>query len=139
MQQLKGLLASTYALYLKTQNFHWHIEGSDFFELHELFGAQYNILANDIDKIAEMIRILGEKAPATFRELIEHNKIEDSENNLSPKQMVQNLIEDYKSILTIIANTIDALPSSEIGLKQELSELYAKYQKNNWMLESWSK
>jgi len=40
-KKLQVLLADTYALYLKTQNYHWHVQGIRFQSLHTLFEEQY--------------------------------------------------------------------------------------------------
>ena len=37
---LKGLLADTFALYLKTKNFHWHMSGPHFRDYHLLLDEQ---------------------------------------------------------------------------------------------------
>ena len=37
---LNGLLADHLALYMKTKNFHWHVKGPQFRELHLLFDEQ---------------------------------------------------------------------------------------------------
>ena len=34
---LSGLLADTYVLYVKTQNFHWNVTGLHFHSLHLMF------------------------------------------------------------------------------------------------------
>ena len=39
---LEKVLADTYALFLKTQNYHWNIEGCCFKENHELFEKEYD-------------------------------------------------------------------------------------------------
>ncbi len=36
-ERLGLLLADSYSLYLKTQNFHWNVIGSRFVSLHQLF------------------------------------------------------------------------------------------------------
>ena len=64
IEGLKNVLADNYALYLKTQNYHWNVEGPNFKGLHSLFEEQYTDLAEAIDTVAELIRGLGEKAPA---------------------------------------------------------------------------
>jgi DNA-binding ferritin-like protein len=38
---LKTLLASTYAFAIKAQYFHWNVEGSNFAQYHEFFGNVY--------------------------------------------------------------------------------------------------
>ena len=42
VNQLKIAFASQYAFALKAQNFHWNVEGSDFYQLHKLFEDIYD-------------------------------------------------------------------------------------------------
>lgn len=42
---LKKVLSDNYALYLKTQNYHWNVERAHFKSLHWLFEGQYTDLA----------------------------------------------------------------------------------------------
>ena len=48
VQGLKVLLANTYTLYLKTQNYHWNVVGSNFIMFHEFFEKQYEQLAEAV-------------------------------------------------------------------------------------------
>ncbi len=59
-QILQVLLHESIALSLKTQSFHWNVEGPNFQSLHTLFGHQYEDLQEAIDLIAERIRALDE-------------------------------------------------------------------------------
>lgn len=45
VERLKQLLANSYTLYLKTQNYHWNVRGPMFTTLHTLFEQQYTELA----------------------------------------------------------------------------------------------
>ena len=63
---LNKLLADSYILYLKTQNYHWNVTGQMFQSLHLLFENQYQEQAIAVDGIAERIRALGEYAPGSF-------------------------------------------------------------------------
>ena len=58
---LEKVLADSYALMLKTQNYHWNVVAENFKSLHEMFGAQYEELFTALDEIAERIRSLGSK------------------------------------------------------------------------------
>ena len=46
-QALKAVLADSYVLYLKTQNYHWNVTGPSFHALHTMFEEQYNDLFTD--------------------------------------------------------------------------------------------
>jgi starvation-inducible DNA-binding protein len=48
-QKLCLILADTYILYTKTQNFHWNIVDNRFYSLHLFLEKQYEELADAID------------------------------------------------------------------------------------------
>jgi starvation-inducible DNA-binding protein len=56
---LNALLADTFALYLKTKNFHWHMSGPHFRDYHLLLDEQADQLENSIDILAERVRRIG--------------------------------------------------------------------------------
>ena len=53
---LNGALADTVALYFKTKNFHWHVAGPRFRDLHLLFDEQAAQLISTVDNIGERVR-----------------------------------------------------------------------------------
>ena len=54
MAQYLGLvLADTYLLFTKTQNFHWNIIDPRFYSLHLFLEKQYEELSEAVDEIAE--------------------------------------------------------------------------------------
>ena len=54
-EELKKLLADTYALYLQTQNFHWNVTGPHFRQLHLMFEEQYLWL----DQLTQTLQIVS--------------------------------------------------------------------------------
>ena len=74
VEALSTLLASSYTLYLKTQNYHWNVTGPMFTTLHTLFETQYTELAVAVDEIAERIRSVGAFAPGSFAEFRAHDQ-----------------------------------------------------------------
>jgi starvation-inducible DNA-binding protein len=136
-QNLSILLADSYLLYLKTQNYHWNVTGLFFFPLHQLFENQYKELSESIDEIAERIRSLGESAPGSF---IKFNKIasikEDDANPLA-EEMIQNLVQDNEIIVTNLRDMITMANECEDDVSAELfiSRMQV-HEKNAWMLRS---
>jgi starvation-inducible DNA-binding protein len=49
---LNALLADTFALYVKTKNFHWHVSGPHFRDYHLLLDEQAEQLEASIDILA---------------------------------------------------------------------------------------
>lgn len=135
--ELKKVLADSYALYLKTQNYHWNVEGPYFKPLHLLFEEQYTDLASAIDEIAELIRGLGEKAPGTFKAYQEITAIADGNENQSANQMVEDLIADQNLITKTLQAALQA--AQEAGDEVVIGVLVERmtvHRKNQWMLRS---
>ena len=59
VESLNALLADCFALYIKTKNFHWHVKGPNFNDLHLLFDAQAAEIFALTDVIAERVRKNG--------------------------------------------------------------------------------
>jgi len=135
--ELQRVLADTYALYLKTQNYHWNVEGPHFKPLHELFEEHYTDLAEAIDVTAEHIRALGPKVDGRFSAFQEHNRIGDGNNELKADAMVKDLAESHKKITASIKEAMDVASESEdIVLEDFFTQRLQFHRKAIWMLES---
>lgn len=136
-QKMHVVLADTYALYLKTQNYHWHVTGPYFKALHELFEMQYQELANAVDDIAERIRTLGERAPATFNQFNELKTIQDGNSSVDAKVMVEELLKDNQTLAKELSKLVqEAASEADEGTVALLSERVAVHEKAAWMLQS---
>src|SRR5258708_35861438 len=56
---LNAILADTFALYLKTKNFHWHVSGPHFRDYHVMLDEQSGQILAITDAVAERVRKLG--------------------------------------------------------------------------------
>jgi starvation-inducible DNA-binding protein len=92
---LSRVLAETYTLYLKTQNFHWNVRGVEFYSLHILFEKQYEELAEEVDEIAERIRALGFFVDASFSSFSELSSIKEEKKVLNAKEMLTSLVQGH--------------------------------------------
>ncbi len=134
---LKSVLADSYMLYLKTQNYHWNVEGPYFKSLHELFEVQYTDLAMAIDEIAELIRGLGEKAPATWKAYASLTVIKDGDENIDAGQMVKDLAGDQDLIQKTLQQALEvAQTAGDEVVTGAIVERMTVHRKNKWMLES---
>lgn len=96
---LAYLLADTYAIYLKTQNFHWNLSEAEFYSLHILFEKQYQELAEAIDEIAERIRALGFYVDGSFTGFLKLTSIKDSEQIIPIQEMLLYLLQGHEVII----------------------------------------
>ena len=137
IEELKNVLADNYALYLKTQNYHWNVEGPNFNGLHLLFEGQYIDLAGAIDTVAELIRALGEKAPGTFDSYIKRTSIKSGNENASAEEMVKELAEDQALIQKTLQKCLEL--AQKVGdevIAGFTIERLTFHRKASWMLKS---
>ena len=137
IKRLEIVLADTYALYLKTQNYHWHVKGAQFKSLHELFEVHYRELAEAVDQVAERILILGHKAPATFTEFNQLKTLKDGDSSANANQMVTELAADHLTLVKDLNHVMKvAQEHNDEGSISLLSERIASHEKAHWMLRA---
>lgn len=98
--ELNGLLADHFALYTKTKNFHWHVKGPRFRDLHLLFDEHAIEIRDQIDVIGERVRKQGGETLTSIGAIAKHTKIKDQDStSLSPDDMVTELRDDNQKVV----------------------------------------
>lgn len=134
---IKIVLADSYALYLKTHNYHWNVEGQRFRELHIFFEEQYTELALAVDEIAETIRQLGEKAPGSFKMYSEFANIKDGDENAAAETMVKDLATDQAIVIKSLTTALEfAQELNDEATADLLIGRIAVHRKTKWMLDA---
>ena len=135
VQALSVLLADSYGLYLKTQNYHWNVTGPMFQSLHTMFQTQYEELTLIIDEIAERIRSLGAKAPGSYSAFAKLGSIKEENGNPTAAEMIENLAAD-QNLLIATAQTL--LAAAQAAGDEATADLaigrITLHEKNRWML-----
>ena len=141
LQQLaKIAFASTYSFALKSQNFHWNVEGSDFFEYHALFEKIYEEVYGVVDDFAENIRKLKTYTPASLSRFNMLTQVKDETEIIPLEAMVQELLQDNERMILILKKTYDAAEASgKHGFSNFLAERMDAHEKHGWMLRASSK
>lgn len=94
-ESLNGLLADSYALYLKTKNFHWHVSGPHFHDYHLLLDDQATQILASTDQIAERVRKTGNTTLRSIGDIARHQTIQDNDQDfVSAADMLAELRED---------------------------------------------
>jgi len=136
-KELLSFLASTYALYLKTQNFHWNVTGPHFISLHGFLDAQYKELAEAIDTIAEQIRALNSFVPANFTTFEGSSHIHDATKILDAKDMIKTLLADHQTLRLDMKRLLKVCEDADDLATQDLIiERLRSHEKTIWMLRS---
>ncbi len=95
IDSLNGLLADTFALYVKTKNFHWHVKGPHFHDLHLLFDTQATQVSGMIDMVAERVRKQGGKTLTSPQVISAKTRIKPQDStDLDAMAMVKELLDD---------------------------------------------
>lgn len=139
VEKLKVLLATSYSLGLKAQNYHWNVTGPNFSEYHTFFGDFYAAinLANDL--YAEHIRMLGNFAPGSLKRFSELTLISDETSVPSPKFMFIRLQSDNELFLKELKEVRDlADAAKEYGLVATLETQIQFHDKMQWMIKAYS-
>lgn len=100
VSELNALLADHFALYIKTKNFHWHVTGPRFRDLHLLFDEQALEIQSQIDIIGERVRKIGGKTITSPGMIAELTQIKDEDNaNLPAEEMIAQLQHDNEKLV----------------------------------------
>lgn len=103
IDSLNGLLADLFALYLKTKNFHWHVAGPQFRDLHLLFDDHATEIFALTDVIAERVRKNGGATLTSIGAIAGATAIADDDRaGLDAMTMVRTLRDDNQALIARI-------------------------------------
>lgn len=137
INKMKVVLASTFAFYLKAQNYHWNIEGVNFPQYHDFFGKLYEEVHGAVDAIAEQIRILDAYAPGSLKRFQELSTIMDETSVPSAVIMCQRLQKDNETLLLDLELAYnEAERTKQLGLSNFLQDRIEIHKKHGWMLKA---
>jgi starvation-inducible DNA-binding protein len=92
---LNGLLADSFALYLKTKNFHWHVSGPHFRDYHLLFDEQAAQILATTDIMAERVRKTGNSTLRSIGDIARRQSVKDNDAALvTAADMIAELRDD---------------------------------------------
>jgi starvation-inducible DNA-binding protein len=134
---LKTLLASTQTFAIKSQNFHWNVEGSDFPQYHQFFDSLYSDVSGTIDQIAEYIRILGHYTPGSLARYAELSVIQDQIKIPRAELMFTETLKDCDIMIELSVQIFDlATQERQQGIANYMAELQDLYAKKAWFIRS---
>jgi starvation-inducible DNA-binding protein len=97
-EALNGLLADTFALYVKTKNFHWHVSGPHFRDYHLLLDEQAAQIEDSVDVLAERVRKIGGMTIRSIGQIAKLQRVKDNDEEVVlPGDMLAELMADNKA------------------------------------------
>ncbi|RDC60718.1 DNA protection during starvation protein [Alteripontixanthobacter maritimus] len=136
--ELNGLLADHFALYIKTKNFHWHVTGPRFRDLHLLFDEQAIEVRDQIDDIGERVRKNGRMTLTSVASVAQHTQIADQDDtSLKPDAMVKELRDDNAALVKRLKGLKDlAEKAGDNATDGMLDEWTDMAEQRVWFLDS---
>jgi starvation-inducible DNA-binding protein len=138
---LNQLLANYQVQYHKLRNFHWNIEGRDFFELHQEFQNEYNTVKLNIDIIAERIRVFGLKPSMSMTEILDISEIKEVKTDeITAIGMITEVLKDFDILHNKMFDVLNtALNAGDNVTEQIVTDFMRNLEKRNWMFTAWCK
>ena len=135
---LNALLADSFALYLKTKNYHWHVQGPHFRELHLLFDEQATQILGTTDLIAERVRKNGAATLRSIGDVSRRQSIRDDDAaGVTADAMVRTLAEDNRTLLAQLKDVKAAAEAEGDIATSGLVDAWAdETQQRIWFLEA---
>ena len=135
--QLKIAFASQYAFAIKTQNYHWNVEGIDFYQKHKMFQKIYEEVYGAVDDFAENIRKIKAYTPASLYRFSALSAVDDEVEILEPQAMVAELLHDAEKMQEIMKHLfVEAEALGHHGLSNFLADRQDAFAKHAWFLRS---
>src|ERR1700685_3172960 len=98
-EELRLLLADTFALYMKTKNFHWHMSGRHFRDYHLLLDEHGDQIFAMTDDIAERARKIGGTTLHSIGEIARLQRLSDNDEQfVAPLDMIAELSDDNQRL-----------------------------------------
>ncbi len=141
VDSLNGLLADLFALYVKTKNFHWHVAGPHFHDLHLLFDQHGTEIFALTDIVAERVRKNGAATLTSIGAIAARSRIAGQDDtDLDAMAMVRELKADNATLVQAIreakAAATEAGDNATEGLADDWTD---QAEQRVWFLDQVSK
>lgn len=111
---LNAILADSFALYLKTKNFHWHVSGPHFRDYHLMLDEQATQILGTTDAIAERVRKVGGTTLRSIGDVARRQRIRDNDADfVSAADMLAELREDNLKLVEALRDAKDVVDAAK--------------------------
>ena len=133
---MNTLLADTFALYLKTKNFHWHVSGRHFRDYHLLRDEQSEQIFGTTDDIAERVRKIGGTTLRSIGQVAKLQTLKDNDESfVPPREMLRELMNDNKALVATMKKAHDAADKYEdVATASVLENFIDEAERRTWFL-----
>lgn len=135
-KMLNEQVANLIVFYVKLHNYHWFVNGTEFFRLHELFEALYDETTEHYDEVAERMLMLEMTPVATLKGSLELATIKEATNKETTDEMIQSVLNDFIHLNERFGKVMEAAEEAEDDVTADvLTTIRSGFQKHIWMLK----
>jgi starvation-inducible DNA-binding protein len=133
---LNGILADTFALYMKTKNFHWHMSGPHFRDYHLLLDEQSEQIFASTDVIAERVRKIGGNTLRSIGDIARKTRIPDNDATyVAPDDMLAELRDDTQRMIAAMREAHDVCDEhNDVASTSLLETFIDEAERRTWFL-----
>src|SRR5277367_2246445 len=133
---LRQLLADTFALYMKTKNFHWHMTGRHFRDYHVLLDEHADQIFAMTDDIAERARKIGGTTLRSISDISRHQRLKDNnDESVAPKEMLADLNADNQALTRYFRATHETCDKyNDVATASEIEVWIDQTERRTWFL-----
>jgi len=133
---LNAILADSFALYLKTKNFHWHVSGPHFRDYHLMLDEQAEAIFATTDELAERVRKIGGTTLRSIGHIAKLQSIADNDEKfVDPADMLRELMGDNKAVAAAMRKAHKVCDDHEDVASASLLEVFIdQTEKRTWFL-----
>ena len=133
---LTTLLADTFALYIKTKNFHWHVSGPHFRDYHLLLDEQSAEILAMTDPMAERARKIGGTTLRSIGQIAKESRVADNDADyVDPLDMLAELRDDNGELIARMREVHDLCDEhNDIATASLLENWIDESEKRVWFL-----
>jgi starvation-inducible DNA-binding protein len=134
--KLNAILATTFALYLKTKNFHWHVSGPHFRDYHLLLDEQGEQIFDSTDELAERVRKIGGTTLRSIGHIAKLQGIADNNDEyVAPVGMLRALMADNKAVVTAMRDCHEVCDQhGDVATASLLENFIDQAERRTWFL-----
>lgn len=134
MKIMSQLVADLLALNVKFHNLHWNVKGQRFVPLHMVLEEMYDLFFEQYDTVAERMRMLGEFAPASLKEVVALTKVEDLPNQDHAQKEVLETIKVSFDHLKALVRDLRVAAEDDFVTQAMCDDLEGTYDKQLWFV-----
>ena len=134
--KINVVLADVFALYLKTKNFHWHMNGPHFRDYHLLLDEQSDQIFAATDDLAERVRKIGGTTLRSIGQIADLQTIKDNDDKFVPAHdMLRELMNDNKTLVAEMRDAHEVADKHEdVATTSLLENFIDQAERRTWFL-----